>query len=94
MSAAAAMPGMTTAAMILRRVGRRPAPSTSDASSMSTGSILVEKKKSTSVHLFTGRIDRALAAGKASRMTRIVETTLPVSELASGVHGPASKKVR
>ena len=51
------------------------------------------KKKSTSVHFFTGLIDRAYAAGKASRRTRTVDSTLAVSEFSSGGHGPESKKV-
>src|SRR6478735_2912972 len=58
------------------------------------GSILVlRKKNSTSVHLRTGRIDRAYAAGNASSSTRIVERTLAVSELSRDGHGPAAKKV-
>ena len=51
------------------------------------------KKKSTSVHFFTGLIDRAYAAGKASRRTRTVDSTLAVSEFSSGGQGPESKKV-
>src|SRR6478609_494108 len=59
-----------------------------------TGSILVDrKKKSTSVHFFTGLIDRAYAAGKASRRTRTVDRTLAVSEFSSGGQGPELKKV-
>src|SRR5687768_4740993 len=58
------------------------------------GSILVDRKKnSTSVHFFTGRIESAYAAGKARSSTRIVDSTLAVSELSSDGHGPASKKV-
>src|SRR5512133_2100905 len=53
-----------------------------------TGSILVERKKNiTSVHLRTGRIDSAYAAGMASSSTRTVEITLAVSELSSEGHG-------
>ena len=54
------------------------------------------KKNITSVHLRTGRMDSAYAAGMASTSTRIVDTTLAVTELISGGHGlaplPAPKK--
>ena len=45
------------------------------------------KKNSTSVHLRTGRIDSAYAAGIASSRTSSVDSTLAVIELASGGHG-------
>src|SRR3954463_15696026 len=64
-----------------RYTGSRPA---------TTGSILVDRKKnSTSVHLRTGRMDRAYAAGKDSSSTRIVDSTLAVREFASEGHGEA-----
>src|SRR3954452_5446379 len=64
-----------------RYSGSRPA---------TTGSIFVDRKKnSTSVHLRTGRIDSAYAAGMDSASTRIVEMTLADSELISGGHGLA-----
>src|SRR5215212_10142265 len=71
-----------------RYSGSRPA---------TTGSILVDRKKNiTSVHLRTGRMDRAYAAGMARINTKIVDTTLAVSELIKGGHGlaplPAPKK--
>src|SRR5206468_10411353 len=60
-----------------------------------TGSILVERKKNiTSVHLRTGRIDSAYAAGMASRSTRTVEITLAVRELSSEGHGSEPKNSR
>src|SRR5687768_6593169 len=63
------------------------------------GSILVDRKKNmTSVHLRTGRMDRAYAAGIARTSTRIVEITLAVSELSNDGQGlappPAPKKLR
>ena len=45
------------------------------------------KKNSTSVHLRTGRIDSAYAAGMANSSTSAVDSTLAVSELASAGHG-------
>src|SRR2546423_14474131 len=55
-----------------------------------TGSILVERKKNiTSVHLRTGRIDSAYAAGMASSSTSAVDSTLAVSELSREGHGLA-----
>src|SRR3954469_21332073 len=62
-----------------REIGSSPA---------TTGSILVDRKKnSTSVHLRTGRIDNAYAAGIASSSTTTVEATLGLSELPSAGHG-------
>src|SRR6478672_11442948 len=56
------------------------------------GSIFVlRKKNSTSVHLRTGRIDRAYAAGNASRITRVVEMTLAVSEFSRAGQRHAAK---
>src|SRR5690348_9755398 len=53
-----------------------------------TGSILVERKKNiTSVHLRTGRIDSAYAAGIASTSTSTVDRMLAVRELSSDGHG-------
>src|SRR5687768_7099331 len=64
-----------------RYSGSRPA---------TTGSILVErKKKSTSVHFFTGLMLSAYAAGNDSSSTIRVDTMLAVSELSSGGHGLA-----
>src|SRR3954468_18739723 len=64
-----------------RYSGSRPA---------TTGSILVERKKnSTSVHLRTGLMLSAYAAGSDSSRTISVETMLAVSELSSGGHGLA-----
>src|SRR3954468_13088121 len=64
-----------------RYSGSRPA---------TTGSILVERKKNiTSVHLRTGRIDSAYAAGMASSSTNTVDSTLAVSELSREGHGLA-----
>ena len=64
-----------------RYSGSRPA---------TTGSILVDRKKNiTSVHLRTGRIDSAYAAGMASSSTRTVDTTLAVRELSSEGQGLA-----
>src|SRR2546421_10769156 len=49
------------------------------------GSILVDRKKNiTSVHLRTGRMDSAYAAGMASSSTTRVEPMLADSELSSG----------
>src|SRR5918998_4327360 len=60
------------------------------SSPATTGSIFVDRKKnSTSVHLRTGRIDRAYAAGVASTSTSAVDSTLAVIELSSGGHGLA-----
>src|SRR5690242_12782931 len=54
------------------------------------GSILVERKKnSTSVHLRTGLMLSAYAAGKLSRSTRAVDTRLAVRLLSSGGQGDA-----
>src|SRR3954452_18693988 len=62
----------------------------SGSSPATTGSILVDRKKnSTSVHLRTGLIDNAYAAGKLTSSTRAVDRTLAVSELSSGGHGLA-----
>src|SRR3954454_7214931 len=62
-------------------MGSRPA---------TTGSIFVDRKKNrTSVHLRTGRIDSAYAAGMDSTSTTIVEIRLADSELISGGHGLA-----
>ena len=47
------------------------------------------KKNITSVHLRTGRMDSAYAAGIARISTKIVETMLAVAELISGGHGLA-----
>ena len=65
------------------------------SSPATSGRNLVEsRKKSTSVHLRTGRIDRAYAAGNASSRTRIVEVMLAVAELMRAGSGPASQKAR
>ncbi len=62
----------------------------SGRSAATSGIILVDRKKNmTSVHLRTGRIDSAYAAGSASNRTRTVDTTLAVSELARDGHGLA-----
>src|SRR5919112_6729627 len=54
------------------------------------GSILVDRKKNrTSVHLRTGRMDSAYAAGNDSSSTSAVDSTLAVREFASGGHGEA-----
>src|ERR1044072_1798704 len=54
------------------------------------GSILVlRKKNSTSVHLRTGLMLRAYAAGKHNRSTRTVDSTLAVRLLSSGGQGDA-----
>src|SRR3954447_23483466 len=64
-----------------RYSGSRPA---------TTGSILVDRKKNiTSVHLRTGLIDSAYAAGMDRTSTRIVEMMLAVAELISGGQGLA-----
>src|SRR3982750_1706186 len=69
-----------------RYSGSRPA---------TTGSILVERKKNiTSVHLRTGRIDSAYAAGMASSSTRTVDRMLAVSELSREAQGLAPKNSR
>ena len=47
------------------------------------------KKNRTSVHFFTGLIDRAYAAGKDSSSTTRVETTLADTEFSSGGQGLA-----
>ena len=47
------------------------------------------KKNSTSVHLRTGRIDSAYAAGMARISTKIVDRMLADAELISGGHGLA-----
>lgn len=69
------------------------------SSPATTGSILVErKKKSTSVHLRTRRMERAYAAGRARSRTSTVEKKEAVRELTSGGQGvgppPPPKKVR
>src|SRR5512138_1503759 len=64
-----------------RYSGSRPA---------TTGSILVlRKKNSTSVHLRTGLMLSAYAAGKHSSSTSAVDRTLAVRLLSSGGHGDA-----
>jgi len=56
-----------------------------------TGSILVEmKKNSTSLVFSTGRMLTAYAAGIANRITRIVETTVAMTEFHRYPPAPAS----
>jgi hypothetical protein len=51
---------------------------------------LVERKKNrTSVHFFTGRMERAYAAGRASTRTKRVEATDATAELISAGQGLA-----
>src|SRR3954471_23555072 len=70
----------------IKYTGNRPA---------TTGSIFVDRKKNiTSVHLRTGRIDNAYAAGIASTSTSTVDSTLAVSELSREAHGLAPKNSR
>ena len=45
------------------------------------------RRTCTSVHFFTGLIDRAYAAGRASSRTRTVDSTLAVIELTSDGQG-------
>src|SRR5437764_15047703 len=65
----------------------------SGSSAATAGDILVDRKQNrTSVHLRTGLIARAYAAGMASSSTTIVAPMLAVAELIKGGHGLPPKK--